>query len=139
MVTLVGGGNTCGGQVALQPTLKDDPPGCEEGLEERHTGELPVLSEADVQAGQHGLDGQVGEAVGSGGKDVGDAGIHVGVVAGVAAQVAAHGVVAHNVLQVVPEHKHLRWRVGGRRRKREGRGHHTGSGAPPGCHLENLT
>lgn len=50
----------------------------------------------------------MGEAVGCCGEDVGDGGVNVLVVTGVTAQLSAHGVVAHNVRQVVPEHEHLR-------------------------------
>lgn len=101
----------------LLPTLKNDPPGRKEGFKEGHTGELPALPHVGVEAGQHRLDGQVGKAVGSGGKDVGDAGVHVRVVAGVASQEAPHGIVTHNVLQVVPEDKHLQRDGCGQRRR----------------------
>lgn len=50
----------------------------------------------------------MGEAVGCCGEDVGDAGVNVLVVTGVTAQLSAHGFVAHDVRQVVPEHEHLR-------------------------------
>lgn len=115
-------------------TLKDDPPGREEGFKEWHAGELPALPHVGVKAGQHGLDGQVSEAVGGGGEDISNAGVHVGVVAGVAAQVASHGFIAHNVTQVVPENKHLRGRGG----SRGGGGHQTGFGAPSGGHQVNF-
>lgn len=96
---------------ATQLTLEDDPPGGEEGLEQRDAGELTVLPVVGVQAGQRGLDGQVGEAVSRRRKHVGDAGVHVGVVARVAAELPAHGVRADDVRQIVPEHKHLRRRT----------------------------
>lgn len=92
----------------MQPTLKDDSPGGEEGLEQGHTGELRVLPVVCIQTRQHWLDGQVGEAVSRCSKDVGDAGVNVGIVAGVTAELSAHRIVAHNVRQIVPEHKHLR-------------------------------
>lgn len=50
----------------------------------------------------------MGEAVRCCREDVGDAGVDIGVVAGVTAELPAHGVVTHNVGQIVPEHKHLR-------------------------------
>lgn len=94
--------------VAAQLTLKDDPPGGEEGLEQGDAGELRVLPVVAIQASQHRLDGQVGEAVGRRGEDVGDAGVHVGVVTRVTAQLSAHDVGSHNVGQIIPKHKHLR-------------------------------
>ena len=47
------------------------------------------------------------EAVGSGGKRTGDAGVHVGAVAWIAAQSGIHGQVTYDVGQVVPVYKHL--------------------------------
>lgn len=49
----------------------------------------------------------MGEAVSCCCKDVRDAGVNIGIVAGVTAQLFAHGFVTHNVWQVVPEHEHL--------------------------------
>lgn len=91
-----------------QRTLEDDSPGGEEGLEQGHAGELGVLPVVCVQTSQRWLNRQVGEAVCCCGEDVGDAGVNVGIVAGVTAELPAHGVVTHNVWQIVPEHKHLR-------------------------------
>lgn len=89
-------------------TLKDDPPGREEGLEQGHAGELVVLPVVPVQTKQDRLNGQVGEAVGRRGEDVGDAGVHVGVVTRVTAQLTAHCFSSHDVGQIIPKHKHLR-------------------------------
>lgn len=50
----------------------------------------------------------MGEAVSCCSKYVGDAGVNVGIVARVTAKISLHGVVAHNVWEVVSEHKHLR-------------------------------
>lgn len=64
----------------------------------------------------------MGKAVGCCGEDVGDAGVNVLVVTGVTAQLSAHGFVAHDVRQVVPEHEHLRQTEGfyfqGKRQRR---------------------
>lgn len=94
----------------MQLTLKEDSPGREEGLIQGHAGKLTILPVVCIQAGQDWLDGQVGEAVGCCCKDVGDAGVDVGIVARVTAQESAHGIVTHDVWQVVSEHKHLRER-----------------------------
>lgn len=66
---------------------------------------LPVIC---IQTGQVWLDGQVGEAVSCCSEDIGDAGVHLVIVAGVTAKQSAHRIVTHNVWQIVPEHKHLR-------------------------------
>lgn len=50
----------------------------------------------------------MGEAVSCCGKDVGDAGVNVGVVTRVTAELSAHCLIAHDVRQVIPEHEHLR-------------------------------
>ena len=89
-------------------TFEYDPPGGEEGLEERHSGDLVILLVVVVQAREDRLDGQVSEAVGGGGKHIGDTGVHVRVVARVGAQRSRHGFITHDVGQVVPVHKHLR-------------------------------
>lgn len=91
-------------------TLKYDPPRGKEGREQGHAAELSVLPVVCVQTGQERLDGQVGEAVRRCSKHVGDAGVNVGVVAGVASELSPHGLIAHNVRQIIPEHEHLRQR-----------------------------
>lgn len=91
-----------------QRTLEDDSPGREEGLEQGHAGELIVLPVVCIQARQRWLNRQVGEAICCCGEDVGDAGVNILIVAGVTAELPAHGVVTHDVWQIVPEHKHLR-------------------------------
>lgn len=50
----------------------------------------------------------MGEAVSCCCKDVGDAGVDVGIVAGVRAELSTNHVVTQNVWQIVPEHKQLR-------------------------------
>lgn len=50
----------------------------------------------------------MGEAVSCCGKDVGDAGVNVGVVSRVTAELPAHGVGPHDVGQIIPKHEHLR-------------------------------
>lgn len=50
----------------------------------------------------------MGEAVSRCGEDVGDAGVDVGVVTWVTAELPAHGLGPHDVGQIIPEHKHLR-------------------------------
>lgn len=93
---------------ASQLTLKDDPPGGKEGLEQGDAGEPRVFPVVRIQTSQRRLNGQVGEAVGCCGKDVGDAGVNVGVVSRVTAELSAHCFGSHDVGQVIPEHKDLR-------------------------------
>lgn len=50
----------------------------------------------------------MGEAVSCGCKDVGDAGVNSGIIAGVAAKLSAHCIGANDVRQIVSEHKQLR-------------------------------
>lgn len=94
--------------VTSQLTLKDDPPGGKEGLEQGDAGEPRVFPVVRIQTSQRRLNGQVGEAVGCCGKDVGDAGVNVGVVSRVTAELSAHCFGSHDVGQVIPEHKDLR-------------------------------
>lgn len=94
--------------VTSQLTLKDDPPGGKEGLEQGDAGEPRVFPVVGIQTSQRRLNGQVGEAVGRCGKDVGDAGVNVGVVSRVTAELSAHCFGSHDVGQVIPEHKDLR-------------------------------
>ena len=49
----------------------------------------------------------MGEAVSCCSEDVGDAGVHVSIVAGVTAKLSTHYIRTHNVRQIVPEHKQL--------------------------------
>lgn len=75
---------------------------------QRNAGELPVFLEALIQTEDERLDGGVGEAVSSRGKNIGDCRVNVGVVAGIPAELPPHGLCSHNVWQIIPKHYDLK-------------------------------
>lgn len=89
-------------------TFKDDSPGGEESLEQGDTGELRMLPKVLIQTGNKWLNGQVCKTVSCCCKNIGDGGVYVGIVARVTAKLCAHGIVTHDVWQIVPEYKCLR-------------------------------
>lgn len=62
-----------------------------------NAGELAIFLEVFIQTEDDRLNGGVGKAVRSRGKNAGDGRVDVGVVAGVSAELPPHGVCSHNV------------------------------------------
>lgn len=56
-----------------------------------------------IETEHEGLDHQVGKPIGSSSKHIGDAGIHIIIIARVGGQLTSNEVWANNVEQVVPE------------------------------------
>lgn len=75
---------------------------------QQRAGELRVLFVVLVQTENGGLDHEMSEAVGGGGKHVGDAGVQLVIVTGICGQPLSNHVWAQDVEQVVSESNDLR-------------------------------
>lgn len=78
-------------------TFKNEPPSCKEGFVQQWGGVQGVLLIRLIETEHERLNHQVSKSVGSCGKDVGDAGVHIFIITRVGGQLLSNDVWANNV------------------------------------------